>query len=186
MAYNLGPVLPHVAAAANTVGPMFGITTAYGWRASDPFPDHPSGRAVDFMTNAGDALAQYFVAHAAEWGVDYIIWNRRSWNSVRKTWVAYTGSNPHIDHVHVTFFATPGTNGGLGGATPVGLPAGTSPVAFYTETLEKLEKLFTMLTDKAIWIRAGMFSGGVLLIAIAFFGAAKVKDTIMGATKVVK
>lgn len=178
MAYNLGPVLPHVAAAANAVGPMFGITTAYGWRAADPFPDHPSGRAVDFMTSAGDALAQYFVAHAAEWSVDYIIWNRRSWNSVRKTWVPYTGSNPHIDHVHVTFFATPGTNGGLGGATPVGLPAGASPVSVYSETLEKLETLFVLLSDRGTWIRVGLFAGGSLLLAMGIFGATKVREQI--------
>lgn len=186
MAYNLGPVKAHVAAAANSVGPRFGITVVYGWRASDPFPDHPSGLALDFMTSSmatGSALAQYLIDNAAALGIDYIIWNRRSWNSSRKTWAAYTGSNPHTDHVHATFHATPGT--GIPGATPVGLP-GASPISAYSETLEKLEKLFALLTDKATWIRLSMFIGGLLFIAIGIFGATKVKAELGKVVKSVK
>lgn len=36
-------------------------------------------------------------------GGGYIIWNRRIWNpSVSKSWRAYTGSNPHDHHMHVS------------------------------------------------------------------------------------
>lgn len=184
MAYNLGPVKAHVAASANRVGPMFGVTVAYGWRASDPYPDHPSGLAVDYMVNGaamGSSIAQYFVANAAAEGVDYIIWNRQSWNSARGTWVPYTGSNPHTDHVHVTYKATPGT-AGLGGATPVGLP-GASPINLYSETLEKLESLFTLLSSRGTWIRVGMFSGGLLLLVIAIIGVTGVKQELTKLTK---
>lgn len=170
MAYNLGPVKPHVRAAAESVGPRFGISTIYGWRASDPYPDHPSGLALDFMTSSmatGTALAQFLIDNAAALGIDYIIWNRRSWNSRRKTWATYTGSNPHTDHVHATFFATPGTgiqNLGLGGADvlPVANP--------FSETLEKLEKFFEFVTNRGNWIRASMFIGGLLFIAIGLVG----------------
>ena len=182
MAYNLGPVKPHVKAAAEAIGPRFGITTIYGWRASDPYPDHPSGLALDFMTSSaatGTALAQFVIDNAAALGVDYIIWNRRSWNSKRKTWVTYTGSNPHTDHVHVTFFATPGTgiqNLGLGGSGTDITQLGLNP---FSETLDKLEKFFAFFTDKSTWIRASMFIGGVLFIAIGLVG-------LSGVTKAAK
>ena len=105
--YDLGPVKPNTERAVYEIGPMFGITTVYGWRASDPFPDHPSGHAADFMTSGatGDALAAYAIANASRLGVKYIIWNRKTWNSTRRTWVPYTSTdNPHTDHVHITFF----------------------------------------------------------------------------------
>lgn len=111
-AYKLGLVLPHVSNAAYEVGGKFGIKSIGGWRAFDPFPDHPSGRALDFMINdipngmgVGESLANYLAQNAAEWRVDYLIWNRRTWNSRTKTWGPYTAtSNPHTDHVHATFF----------------------------------------------------------------------------------
>jgi hypothetical protein len=181
MAYNLGPVRAHVASAANTVGPKFGITVIYGWRAKDPYPDHPSGLALDFMTSSmatGSALAQYLIDNAEALGVDYIIWNRRSWNSKRRTWAPYSGA-AHNDHVHATFFAAPGS-GGLLNTTNMGL---SNPLGAASETLRKLESVFGLVTDPVTWIRVSMFVGGILFIAIGIFGAASVKQTAM---KVVK
>lgn len=107
MAYNLGKVAPHVAAAANEVGPRFGIKTIGGWRAGPPVKygayDHPLGLALDFMTNNGQALADYLVANADRLGVNFVIWNHKTWNRA-KGWHAYTGDNPHTDHVHGSFF----------------------------------------------------------------------------------
>lgn len=35
--------------------------------------------------------------------VKYVIWNRRIWNpSISRSWRAYTGSNPHDHHMHVS------------------------------------------------------------------------------------
>ena len=107
--YGLGPVSPLVEAVANFLGPMFGITTIYGHRATGSVPDsdHPKGKALDFMVpslGVGDRLANFAAANAKRLGVKYIVWNRRSWNPERGTWVAYTStSNPHIDHVHISF-----------------------------------------------------------------------------------
>lgn len=112
MAYNLGPVKSWVAAAANALGPMFGIKTIGGWRKSDPYPDHPSGLALDFMTssiNQGNQLANYGKDNAAKYGIDYIIWNDRVWSTSRakEGWRPYQPDNPnrnrHRDHVHMTF-----------------------------------------------------------------------------------
>jgi hypothetical protein len=117
--YNLGPVKPWVQNAANILGPMFNIANIGGWRQSDPFPDHPTGHALDFMINQprttagyaqGDALANYAVAHYQELGISYIIWNHRVWNP-NQGWHPYTqaGQPPHEDHVHITFLDQPGS-----------------------------------------------------------------------------
>jgi hypothetical protein len=110
--YTLGPVKPWVNNAAYIIGPQFGIKTIYGWRRTDPFPDHPSGHALDFMTPdraTGDALANYVIAHYQALGVKYLIWWHRYW-SPATGWQAYTQTtNPHTDHVHVTFLDQPGT-----------------------------------------------------------------------------
>lgn len=113
--YNLGPVKPWVESAAYLVGNKFGVKTIYGWRASDPFPDHPSGHALDFMITSksqGQAIADYLQQNASALGVKYIIWNRQVWEANGKPvagWHAYTSTdNPHTDHVHVTFLDQPG------------------------------------------------------------------------------
>lgn len=118
--YDLGKVQPQSAALANTVGPMFNIDTVGGYRANDPYPDHPSGLAVDFMVPltatgqaTGDALAEHVRENAQTYGVEYIIWNQRIWHSSRPTegWrqMADRGSatQNHRDHVHVTLLADP-------------------------------------------------------------------------------
>jgi hypothetical protein len=110
--YNLGPVKPWVEAAAYDIGPKFGIKSIGGWRKTDPFPDHPTGHALDFMTSdrgVGDSLAAYVIANAKALGVKYVIWYRQVWTPDRG-WHPYTStSNPHTDHVHVTFNDAPGT-----------------------------------------------------------------------------
>lgn len=125
--YNLGPVKPWVEAAAYWLGGRHNIKTIGGWRPSDPFPDHPSGHALDFMITSksqGDALAQDAINNAGALGVKYIIWNHNVWNP-QQGWHPYTStSNPHTDHVHITFNDQPGT-GVPGGAVPVDQPVST-------------------------------------------------------------
>lgn len=109
--YKLGPVKAHVARVADLVGNYFNLKTIGGWRASDPYPDHPAGLALDFMiddipngTAVGDQIAAILIQYAAAFRIKYIIWNRRSWNPERGTWEAYTStSNPHTNHVHASF-----------------------------------------------------------------------------------
>lgn len=103
--YDLGPVKAHVRAAANELGPRFGIKRIGGWRVQVD-GDHPKGLALDFMTTTGDALANFLVANHAKYKISYVIWNRRIWNVRRadEGWRKYTGtSNPHTDHVHASF-----------------------------------------------------------------------------------
>jgi hypothetical protein len=76
---------------------------------------HAEGRALDWMISAGSAANRRIVARfvrrvsARNWklgralGLQEIIWNGRIWTSARHTegWRAYTGPNPHTDHVHI-------------------------------------------------------------------------------------
>ena len=111
--YNLGPVKSWVSNAAYLLGTKFGFTTIYGWRQTDPYPDHPSGHALDFMISShqqGEDLKNYAVANHANLGIKYIIWNR-TYYADSNGWKGspYTAtSNPHTDHVHITFLDQPG------------------------------------------------------------------------------
>ena len=127
MSYSLGNVRPYVARIANKIGPMFGITTAYGYSyrniaGTSTLSDHARGLAVDFMvysdSNKGDALASYVKQNAATLDVTYIIWNHHIWSVARAAdgWRTYSGVNPHTDHVHVSF-----KDLGTGSASSVGL-----------------------------------------------------------------
>ncbi len=81
--------------------------------------EHKEGRAYDWMVNAGDASdkakGDAFVAwlsgpdaqgvaggNAHRLGIQYVIWNKRTWQSWTGSWKDYTGASPHTDHVHVS------------------------------------------------------------------------------------
>ncbi len=107
------------------------IVAAYGKRWSGISGDcskprtseHKEGRALDISfdadSRADKAKAENFLgwllatdsagnkhAMARRLGVMYIVWNRRMWRSYRPAdgWQPYTGtSNPHTDHIHLSF-----------------------------------------------------------------------------------
>lgn len=111
MALNLGPVKPHVQAAAEEISARFQISKFSGYRATGSVPgsDHPKGLAVDVMTVAkGNLVSNWVIANAARLSVTYIIWNRRIWQNGK--WSAYSGPSPHTDHVHISF--APGAGDG--------------------------------------------------------------------------
>jgi hypothetical protein len=72
--------------------------------------NHGSGRALDIMVSgsAGDAIASYVRANAAELGVTEVIWEQKIWTTQRAgegwRWMSDRGSATanHYDHVHVT------------------------------------------------------------------------------------
>ncbi|MGB3186125.1 MAG: cell wall-binding repeat-containing protein [Ornithinimicrobium sp.] len=77
---------------------------------------HGEGRAVDWPMNAynsadkaiGDAVAAWLTANNGEmarrFGVQSVIWNRRSWYLYSPgSWRNYTGPSPHTDHLHISF-----------------------------------------------------------------------------------
>lgn len=121
MPYALGPVKDHVRAAAESIGPKFGITSVLGVGLRANESDHPKGLALDFMTTdkaKGDALAEYVKSNASAYGVTYVIWWGKIWSVARngEGWRDYksptglsTVTAMHKDHVHVSFSPTPGT-----------------------------------------------------------------------------
>ena len=125
--YSLGPVKPWVSAAANHLGPRFGIRTVYGYGSRSNVSDHPKGLALDFMCGkgAGDSLAAYAKAHHKQLNITYIIWRQRIWSINYPGWrkMENRGSATanHMDHVHISFKASP-SSANLGG-----LPSGVGP-----------------------------------------------------------
>lgn len=74
----------------------------------DSIPDHPSGRALDFMTSDrgyGDAIANMLISRSGELKIDYIIWRQRIWMPSRG-WKMMSDRGGvtanHYDHVHVS------------------------------------------------------------------------------------
>lgn len=126
--YNLGPVKPWVAKAADVMGSRFGIKTVYGFGQRSNVSDHPKGLALDFMCgrSAGDRLAAFAVANHKALNITYIIWRQRIWSINNKGWKQMEDRGSvtanHYDHVHISFLASPanadlgGLRGGGGGA----------------------------------------------------------------------
>lgn len=174
--YNLGAVKPWVKAAAEEVGPKFGIKTVYGWAPGKY--DHPKGLALDFMTvnipngkAAGDALVAYVIANSARLGVTYIIWQRQSWNTTRRTWQPYSGDSPHIDHVHVSFVDHQPTGGPTVPSDPTFSNVGlTNPL----DALKEFGTAARWLSDSHNWLRilyvlvgAALITGIIMVVLFA-------------------
>lgn len=108
------------------------VDTIGGWRPSDPFPDHPSGRAIDVMIpnyqtdsgrDLGDRVTEYILGNWDTFDVDYIIWRQQLIYPDSASMMEERGdpTQNHFDHVHVSLnesaMATPGQPIGPG---PVG------------------------------------------------------------------
>ncbi|MGV0340718.1 M23 family metallopeptidase [Corynebacterium mastitidis] len=90
------------------------IDTIGGWRPFDPFPDHPSGRAVDVMIPdwegdhgrvLGDEIRDYLYANREDFHIEYMIWRQEYIPSQGAGSVMEDRGSPtqnHFDHVHVT------------------------------------------------------------------------------------
>ena len=91
------------------------IKTIGGWRPSDPFPDHPSGLALDIMipdynTPEGEKLGteinDFLLDNADKLQTNYTIWRQRSYHldgSSRGMSDRGGDTANHMDHVHVLF-----------------------------------------------------------------------------------
>lgn len=87
--------------------------------------DHPEGNAFDAMTPSGGpdavgrAIADWFFNNPAFFGAKYIIFDHQISNPAGTPWRAYTGPNPHTDHVHISFYG-PNAGTGAGGIGGIG------------------------------------------------------------------
>ncbi|MGV9836571.1 peptidoglycan DD-metalloendopeptidase family protein [Nocardia niigatensis] len=122
------------------------ITTMYGWRESDPYPDHPSGKAIDVMIpnwdtdtgrQLGDQVRDYIWAHKDLFDLNYMIWRQTYYGSDGSSNLMEDRSNKeatpdanaaanHFNHVHIT------THGG--GLPQPGQSYGAAPEVDVTGT----------------------------------------------------
>lgn len=122
---------PGVVAFANMLRKRFGSYWVSIKRscAGTSVSEHKEGRAIDWGVNAYNPTdkdkAQRLLkrllktdwwgnehAMARRLGIMYIIWNKRMWRAYRPWagWQPYEGSNPHTNHMHISFARA----GGLG------------------------------------------------------------------------
>lgn len=177
-----GSSLPHVAAAAYELGRMFGIATVLGFGHRGNPTYHDDGRALDFMTRSGQALADYARANAARLGVIEVIWNQHIWTTARadEGWrpMADRGSPTanHKDHVHLSFAVRAGSSPTM--PTIPGGPPGNDPavVAGLIDPLPWLKDKLLGQVDEATaaivktvtgWVIAGAFVAGGLALVVA-------------------
>jgi hypothetical protein len=110
---------PRMIGVRNAILQNFPMPFSYGClRPGDP-GEHGKGRACDFMMSSGgrlpdavakergDALAQWCIDHASQYGIMYIIWQQRFYDMRTGTgWrmMADRGGTTanHYDHVHVS------------------------------------------------------------------------------------
>lgn len=67
---------------------------------------HGEGRAFDaairpYSARYGTELADLIRRHSKELGVQCVIWNRKIWSGYYDNWRSYSGTNPHVDHLHI-------------------------------------------------------------------------------------
>lgn len=110
--YNLGPVLPHVKAAAQEVGDRFSIETIGGWRATArDMTGHPAGRALDIMVSGarGALVNNYLIGQRKRLGLAYTLYQQTEysddagWTTGRKMEDRGDPTQNHMDHVHAQF-----------------------------------------------------------------------------------
>jgi hypothetical protein len=197
MAYALGPVKPHVRAAANAIGEGYGVTTIYGVAARSYASDHPLGLALDFMVGSekikGDNIAAYCAKNAQALKVTYVIWYQKIFSVERASegWrdMEDRGSTTanHMDHVHVSFASISGAQTvgfSIPSIPPIApivpwdiVPGQPSPpeilggvgagVDAALAPLTSLASAIGWLTDSHNLIRVGIVIGGAVLLLFA-------------------
>ncbi|HEX7463052.1 MAG TPA: M23 family metallopeptidase [Dermatophilaceae bacterium] len=134
---HLTPRLTALVAAVKVQFPEF--VEVGTWRPTDPYPDHPSGRAADFMIPGdykspagiaeGDKLADWINANAPKFGLQYEIWRQRDRNA-GGDWIPMSDrgsdNDNHFTHVHATVSDAPAA-GGANHDGPLAAPAAPCP-----------------------------------------------------------
>jgi hypothetical protein len=98
---------PHVRPVVAEVVRALGVSTVLTRPGHSPTQQ----LAADFMVYAdsakGDAVAQFVIANAARFDVDYVIWQQRIFTIGGSGWKAMEDRGSptanHMDHVHVSF-----------------------------------------------------------------------------------
>ena len=85
-----GGLTPNAWALANYIQANYPGVQSIGGVRSDPYPDHPSGRAIDVMVGGNTALGNQIYAdimgNPGRFGISYALWQTAG----------------HGDHIHFT------------------------------------------------------------------------------------
>ena len=115
-------VKPGTAALRSLVMQAYGGTGDYGIVRACSIggrSEHKEGRAWDWKVSVSNATQVAQVDDFLRWalatdaygnrsaqarrlGLMYVIWNHRIWNASSNSWKAYSGSDPHTSHVHLS------------------------------------------------------------------------------------
>ena len=117
-----GHVTPRTAAlyrALAAAGATREGATCWDPHLQNPDSDHPRGKACDLFFRPHDpadvargwTVAHWLIAHQADYGVHYLIWQGLIWSTEHPTWTTYRSTiygcpNPanltgcHYDHIH--------------------------------------------------------------------------------------
>lgn len=121
---------PAAAALNDIIGQAFPqIKDIGGYRANDPYPDHPSGRALDIMVPdkaTGDQVNAWLQQNAQAIGLDYSLWNQTNWKPGQGGTPMEDRGSPtenHMDHVHAMLAETAQALTGANGLTAPGSTA---------------------------------------------------------------
>ena len=94
------------------------VKTIGGYRPSDPYPDHPSGRALDIMTYTdkalGDRILDFLFDNNGFFKMQYAIWQQAMWYKKGAPQPMADRGSPtqnHMDHVHAYFEPSPRVSG---------------------------------------------------------------------------
>lgn len=111
---NLQPMTIKLLRLIEAIYPYYGIDGVIGGYREDPFPDHPSGQALDIMMRGdahdekdvidGHQIAAFLMINARELGIKYMVWRQHIWYPGRE-WRLMGDRNDwthnHMNHIHV-------------------------------------------------------------------------------------
>lgn len=141
---------------------------------------HGVGRALDIMmptvggdadNDLGDPIAHYLIENAELIGIQTIIWDHTIWrvsNSPRQH--EYTGSNPHVDHLHVEINLESAALGTPFFDNPTGPVAceGLSPVTADGVVVDNGDSCFQLFGPAQFWRQEATGGQGGLAWTNAF------------------
>lgn len=112
------------------------VKTIGGYRPTDPYPDHPSGRALDIMTytnkQLGDRILNFLFDHPDFFKMQYAIWQKAMWYKKGQPQPMADRGSPtqnHMDHVHAYFAPSPRANGSEIYPNSIGAGGGGATIA---------------------------------------------------------
>lgn len=103
-----GGLTPAATALRKDIMARFGISDIGGYRPADGYGEHSTGRALDVMVGTdrakGDAVKNYCIENAVNFGLKWCIWQQAMWYPGGRTEGMSDRGSPtqnHRDHVHI-------------------------------------------------------------------------------------